>query len=112
MKKYLVLAFTAMMCSNADMNAQAFLKGLADKAKDKVKEKIEKKVDNTVGNAADKVLNGKSKGGKSEAKPNGKTMEFDLYNSFEQVIRSSTRIRNIREGYYNTVILLLKIKRR
>ncbi len=73
MKKCFVLAFVTMMCSSVDVNAQGFLKGLADKAKDKVKEKIEKKVDNAVGNAADKVLNGKSKGGKSEAKSNGKT---------------------------------------
>lgn len=60
MKKTLFLALVALVCCNADMNAQGFLKGLADKAKQKVKEKIEQKVEDKVGSAADGALKGKN----------------------------------------------------
>lgn len=60
MKKTLFVVLAALLCCNANVNAQGFLKGLADKAKQKVKEKIEQKVEDKVGNAADGALNGKN----------------------------------------------------
>lgn len=60
MKKTLFVVLAALLCCNADVNAQGFLKGLADKAKQKVKEKIEQKIEDKVGNAADGALNGKN----------------------------------------------------
>ena len=60
MKKTLFVVLAALLCCNADVNAQGFLKGLADKAKQKVKEKIEQKIEDKVGNAADGAINGKN----------------------------------------------------
>ena len=73
MKKTFLLALVAMMCYNADVNAQAFLKGLKDKAVDRVKEKVTDKVDREVSNAADRVLDGKKKSNTKSAEKTEQT---------------------------------------
>ena len=73
MKKTFLLALVAVMCYNADVNAQAFLKGLKDKAVDRVKEKVTDKVDREVSNAADRVLDGKKKSNTKSAEKTEQT---------------------------------------
>ncbi len=61
MKKSIIMAAIAIgfAAFTPEVQAQGFLKGLADKAKEKVKEKVTEKVEQKVSNAADAVLNGK-----------------------------------------------------
>lgn len=68
MKKLIIMTAVAlsMAAYTPEAQAQAFLKGLADKAKEKVKEKVEQKVESSVSNAMDRALNGK-KSKKEEA---------------------------------------------
>lgn len=51
----------ALSIYSPDVNAQAFLKSLGDKAKEKVKEKITDKVENKVNDTMDSVLGGKKR---------------------------------------------------
>ena len=61
MKKTFLLAIVALMGYCADASAQAFLRGLKDKAVEKVKEKVTNKVEKEVDNTMDALLDGKKK---------------------------------------------------
>lgn len=59
MKKTLFIALLAAFACSANMNAQGFLKGLANMAKQKAKEKFEQKIEKAVDNVMDNALDGK-----------------------------------------------------
>lgn len=67
MKRFAIMAMAvcALLTFTPEVQAQGFLRGLAEKAKEKVKEKVTDKVERKAGEAADDVLSGKK--GKVEA---------------------------------------------
>ena len=90
MKKTFLLALVALMCYNADVNAQSFLKRLGEKAAEKVKEKVTDKVEREVSDAADAVLDGKkSKKSSSEKSNKGDDGEITASDNAPQVNTST-----------------------
>lgn len=66
MKKTIIMAFVALMCFNANINAQGFLKRLGEAAKNAAQNAVENNVTNKTREKVDDAMNGKkSKKGKS-----------------------------------------------
>ncbi|MDO4956419.1 MAG: OmpA family protein [Bacteroidales bacterium] len=58
MKKTILLALVALICCDANVNAQGFLKRLKDKVVNKVENAVERKIDNAVDKTVDGAMDG------------------------------------------------------
>ena len=58
MKKTILLALVALICCDANVNAQGFLKRLKDKVVNKVENAVERKIDNAVDKTVDGAVDG------------------------------------------------------